>query len=208
MSKRACALLVALGLSLSIQGCGDDDEGDGGDDGSNNAGTGNAGRGSSGSGNAGSGSGNAGSGNPDDVIAECMAEEMMMGGSISDCDGIEEYSACVEDMCSVQDCASRGCQAYFDCVENAEDPCMPTGCSLPTGDCAACLADVGTCTVNNCIRLIMCGETSTGGSCDQLDDCCAAQPDNTRMLCEAGASAARAGGGDEACEMLRVALCM
>jgi hypothetical protein len=204
MTKRAWALLLALGLSLSIQGCGDDDEG--GDDGSNNnAGTGNAGRGGSGSGNAGSGSGNAGSGNVDDAIAECMAEEMM-GGVTTDCDGIDEYSACVEDMCSVQDCASRGCQAYFDCVEDAEDPCMPTGCTLPTGDCAACLAEVGTCMVENCVSLIMCGETTPGGACDQLDDCCAAN--SMPMLCEQAVSGARSFGGDETCMMFMAAFCM
>jgi len=209
MTKRVWALLLALGLSLSIQGCGDDDEG--GDEGSNNnAGSGNAGRGSSGSGsgNAGSGSGNAGagSGSVDDAIAECMAEDMMMGGSTADCDGIEEYSACVEDMCSVQDCMSRGCQAYFDCVEDAEDPCMPTGCSLPTGDCANCLADVGTCTLDNCFELIMCGETTTGGACDQLDDCCATN--SMPMICQQAASGARAAGGDELCMTVMAAFCM
>jgi hypothetical protein len=199
MTKRAWALLLALGLSVSIQGCGDDDSGDDGD-----------GSGNSGSGNAGSGSGNAGSGSssdPDDAIAECMAEEMM-GTSTTDCDGIEEYSACVQDMCSVQDCASRGCQAYFDCVEDAEDPCMPTGCTLPTGDCAACLADVGTCTLDNCFELIMCGETAAGGACDELDDCCEAQPDSMRMICMQAASGARAAGGDNLCMMVMDAFCM
>jgi hypothetical protein len=207
MTKRAWVLLLALGLSLPIQGCGDDDE-SGDDDSNNNAGTGNAGRGSSGSGsgNSGSGSGNAGSGDVDDAIAECMAEDMMMGGSTTDCDGIEEYSDCVQDMCSVQDCMSRGCQAYFDCVADAEDPCMPTGCALPTGDCAACLADVGTCTLDNCFELIMCGETTAGGACDQLDDCCATN--SMPMICQQAASGARAAGGDELCMTVMSAFCM
>jgi hypothetical protein len=199
MTKRAFALLLALGLSVSTQGCGDDDSGDDGD-----------GSGNSGSGNAGSGSGNSGSGStsdPDDAIAECMVEQMM-GTSTTDCDGIEEYSACVEDMCDVQDCTNRGCQTYFDCVQDAEDPCMPTGCALPTGDCAACLADVGTCTLDNCFELIMCGETAAGGACDELDGCCAAQPDSMRMLCEQAASGARAAGGDNFCMMVMDAFCM
>lgn len=213
MTKRAWALLLALGLSVSIQGCGDDDSGDDeGDDGSSNAGSGNAGRsgsgsGSSGNGSSGSGSGNAGSGNPDDAIAECMAQEMMGGGSTADCEGIEEYSECVQDMCSVQDCMDNGCEAYFDCVEDAEDPCMPTGCT-PTSDCTACLLDVGTCSADNCFDLIMCGEVTAGGACDQLDDCCDAQPESMRMVCEQAASGSRAAGGDELCMTVMQAFCM
>jgi hypothetical protein len=89
MTKRAWTVVLALGLCLSTQGCGDDDGGeedDGGSGGSSNAGRG-------GSGNAGRGSSNAGSGNSgsgsSDPIVDCMLDEMMGGGGVQDCAGVE-----------------------------------------------------------------------------------------------------------------------
>jgi hypothetical protein len=203
MAKRAWTLVLAVGLTLATQGCGDDDSGDEGD-GDENAGRGgNSGGPSSNAGRGGSSGGSAGGGI--DPITDCMVDEMM-GGGTTDCDGIEEYTACVQDMCNADDCMDE-CADYLECAEEADDPCNPSGCT-PSGACASCLATVGSCTLANCLELIMCGETASGGACDQLDDCCAEQPEQQRMICEQAASAARTG-GDATCQVvLDSPLCM
>jgi hypothetical protein len=207
MTKRAWTVVLALGLCLSTQGCGDDDDEDNTSDEGGSGGSGNAGRGGSGSGNAGSGnagrggsgSGNSGSGSSD-PIAECMLDEMM-GGPTTDCEGIEEYGECSNGC--LDDCQD-GCADYYDCIQDADDPCMPTGCT-PSSQCSSCISGASSCFLD-CIDLIMCGETMAGGACDQLEECCAtfSMPD----VCEQLASAARAGGGDMACEMAMDAFCM
>jgi hypothetical protein len=202
MIIRAWTLMLAVSVCLAVPGCGDDDSGGDGDNDSGSGGSGGSGgrSGASGSGsvNAGSGSGNTGS------IADCMVEEMM-GGSTADCEGIDEYSECLQDMC-LQSCMSQ-CQEYYDCVEDAADPCMPTGCQ-PSSGCTSCLAGATGC-FSGCFELLMCGETTPGGACDQLDDCCAEQTDEMLMgLCEQAAASSRGVGGDMLCMTVMQSLCM
>lgn len=217
MAKRAWTLVLALGLCLSTQACGDDDDSEDGDSSNDSgsggsgarSGSGGSGRAGSGSGRAGSGSGTSGSGSVDEDIARCMAQQGGGGGggAMPNCEGIDEYSECVQDMCSAQDCMDEGCADYFGCVEDAADPCRPTGCT-PSSACTMCLTDTSTCALDNCLDLLQCGETAAGGACDQLDDCCAEQQDSMRMICEQAAQGARTAGGDMLCMTVMGAFCM
>lgn len=201
MTERVWTLVLALGLCLSLQACGDDDSG----------GSGNAGSGSSGSGNV-------------------TPEEALMGGcdpgmggmtmAPVQCEGFDEYLACVEDMCDAQGCIDDpACDQYVACVEAAPDPCM-NSCA-PSGNCLTCFAQVGVCSFSNCLGTLTCngmsiggagsggggGATTPGGACDQLDDCCAAQPEAMRMTCMQSASGARSAGGDATCMQVRSSIC-
>jgi hypothetical protein len=62
------------------------------------------------------------------------------------------------------------------------------------------------CSVDDCFHLLMCGEVTDGGPCDQLDACCDEMPPAMAQSCHLGASGARQG-GDEVCEMAMDALC-
>ena len=203
MTNRIGALVLAVGCALAIGGCGDDD--DGGDDNQSSAGRGGGGAGRS----SGAGSGNAGSGSGDISAEDALAGacEMMetMGMSATDCEGIDEYTECFLDMCGGQNCLETACQDYVDCIEGAADPCE-NDCTQSSA-CLNCYTSQADCVGNNCLRLIMCGEIMAGGACDQLDDCCAEQPDQMRMFCEQLAAGARIG-GDMACEMAMDAFCM
>jgi hypothetical protein len=191
MNKRVWALLLALGVNVFVPGCGDDDD--------------------TGDGRSGGASGSGADG--EISVAEalggaCTMQQMTgAGGSAASCEGIEEYNACAQQMCSAQQCIDTVCRDYAACVEAAADPCM-SNCPAPTGECAMCLGNIVSCTLNNCLGLIMCGQASQGGACDTLDACCARQADAMqKTLCMQLASAARAAGGDPSC-MLAARFCM
>jgi hypothetical protein len=192
MTKHVRILMVVVGLAMPLIACGDDSGGK-----------------SKQSGDGGAGNGGSSKVTPEDALAgKCD----MMGSGTNDCTGVEEYTACVEDMCKPQDCTATVCKDYLDCVKGADDPCKPSGCT-PSGDCQSCLMDVATCSLNKCFSLLKCkgstgGETKAGGACDQLDTCCKTQPMEVQSLCMTAASAARAAGGDKICEQSKAAFCM
>jgi hypothetical protein len=81
-------------------------------------------------------------------------------------------SSCLQDKCSAaqkkcygEDFNGGVCQSYSSCVLNAPDPCMPTGCAQPSGDCQACIMEIGTCFTQNCASICAAGSNNgTGGS--------------------------------------------
>jgi len=134
----------------------------------------------------------------------------MMGdmGDFADasrCTGLEEYSQCVAEKCGSGDCYDGDCKDLLECSKDAEDPCK-SDCK-PSSACTACLADVGSCAADMCVKLVKCGETEKGGACDQLDECCETRTDAAKMACKAAAQASRSGGGDKLCETVLTNLC-
>jgi hypothetical protein len=132
-----------------------------------------------------------------------MLDEMMGGGPTQDCEGVEEYGQCANDC--VADCQDE-CADYYDCIQDATDPCMPTGC-MQSSQCLSCVSGSATTSCfADCFDLIMCGETMAGGACDQAEDCCATF--SMPSICEQAISGARAAGGDQLCMMVMDAFCM
>ena len=188
----ALAILLAFGLG----GCGDDD---GGGEGGGSSGTsGGAGRPSGGGAGLGSaGSGSTSTGNTADDIAMCM---MMGSTGTTDCEGIDEYTECVQEACAdeYETCLGPNyksgnfsggmCESLADCTEMADDPCS---CDADA-ECINCFVD----------NLVSCSQTcplpSCGGgggtagtgsvpqsdkTCDDLEACCMSLDDQIGMAC-------------------------
>jgi hypothetical protein len=180
-----------MGCGLVTGGCGDDDSG--------RENSGGAGRSS---GNAGSGSGRLSA--LEAITGACdMMEAMDMTAT---CEGVDQYTQCTLEWCGLQECLDTACQDYVECVDAAADPC-DNSCTQ-SSECSDCFANQEDCIGTNCLRLVMCGETMSGGACDLLDDCCQAQPDQMRTLCMQAAAGARAAGGDAVCMEAMSAFCM
>jgi hypothetical protein len=156
-------------------------------------------------GDGGGGSGGGGGGGNKDLTPEqALAGGCdMTGGEGTECTGIEEYTACANDQCGMDDCLSGPCAAYLTCVTNADDACTAVdGECTPTSECNTCLQDAGLCTVNmKCTDLISCGEKVEGGPCDRVDACCLSLDSFQKMACDLQASPVKTG-GDETCQQL------
>jgi hypothetical protein len=157
----------------------------------------------------GGGGSSSGGGNVTPEQALAGACPMMMGsgsGEAPECTGIDEYTACVQDMCGLNDCLDGDCSDLLGCYQDADDPCM-ADCT-PSDECMTCLTELGSCALNNCFDLVMCGTIEEGGACDQLSECCAGLDANDPMKfgCDAAAMLSTAG-GDQACMSALEAFC-
>jgi hypothetical protein len=210
------SLVLCFGV-LALTGCpgGDDDDdssgpdrgdADGGVDDSA-AGKGAAGRGGASAGRGASEGGKGGITGDQAAMGVCemMGEMGAAGAAATQCTGIEEYTQCTEENCGSADCYDGACKDLLDCYQAASDPCK-ADCEQ-SDDCTACLSAVARCAGDECIQLIMCGETESGGACDQLDDCCDSLADAQKMACETAAEASRSGGGDQLCMSILTNLC-
>jgi hypothetical protein len=210
------SLVLCVGV-LSLGGCpgGDDDDdtgrdrgdADGGVDDHEVAGKGAAGKGGGTAGKASSDGGKGGVTADQAAAGACkmMGETTTTGVGGTQCTGIEEYTKCADDKCGSGDCYDGDCKDLLECYEGASDPCK-ADCKA-SSDCNDCLADVARCAADECIELVMCGETKAGGACDKLDECCEARSDSAKNACKSAASSSRSGGGDELCMTVLTSLC-
>jgi hypothetical protein len=211
------SLVLCLGV-LALVGCPADDDEDSSRDGGvidrgDAAGRGAAGKGTAaGASEGGKGASEGGKGGitaDQAAVGVCqMMEDMGAMGefaSPTDCKGLDDYAKCADETCGSGDCNDGDCKDYLDCYKDAADPCK-ADCK-PSSACTACLSDVGRCAAENCIELVMCGETEAGGACDKLADCCESRSGAAKMACEAAADASRSGGGDKLCETVLSSLC-
>jgi hypothetical protein len=216
---KTLVLMMSLALATGCPGGDSDGEGDG------NSGTGGAsGAGGSGSGGGGSGGGGSGTGggnanmSPEDVASGSC--DTMGGSGGTECTGIEEYQACLNDTCGYAQCYSGPCADYLECLGNADDPCTaasPGGECSPSSECTSCFTTNANCALN-CASNLDCGGSAgqggaagTGGlpegTCADLDACCATLPSaEETMTCTAAADAARMA-GDSACAIYIIAFC-
>lgn len=186
--KNAIWIILVLFVALTAVHCGDDGDGDNGNDTSN-----------------------------------LSAAEVAAGGCESeysfdedDCDGLDEYTDCVENQCNGDfenclgvhyedgDFSGSACEEFMDCVSEADDAC-DNDCELGE-DCGLCLLDLGACVRDNCFSLLQCGGDNGGESCDDLDACCDSLGSPMQGVCEVQADAVKAG-GDLACKILLDAYC-
>lgn len=143
------------------------------------------------------------------------------------CDGINAYAACVQSACgsALTQCFGPGnardeftggaCATYADCVTSAADSCH-SSCA-PSGDCQSCLGGLTACLQGSPCTAPRCngptggqdggaprdGGVPIGGTCDDLDACCAAISDTpSRDACNATLADARARGGDADCAVV------
>ncbi|MDD9939219.1 MAG: hypothetical protein OXT09_36870 [Myxococcales bacterium] len=202
------------GAGMAGDGDGDsasagDGDGDGsssgdGDDGSSGDGDDAASTGDGDDGETGDGDDSASSGDQsvEDQIAAC--DTMMQGMDMTECSGLDEYTACTMEMCEINTCFEGVCADLIECAQDAADAC-DSGCT-PTAECSECLTETGLCAFENCFDLLDCGGSEAGGACDQLDECCASLDDTTKGICEQAASAASAA-GDAGCSPVLMSFC-
>lgn len=219
MRVRVWTWVLLLGMALPIAGCPGDGEGEamggtGGNASGDGDGDGDSGTGGAAGQNGGSGGGDgpAGSGGGGSTVTPeqaAMGACEMGGGEGSECEGIDEYQACLETMCGVGACYDGPCASLLTCYQNAADPCEAN--CMPSDECTTCFTDKLSC-LSGCASNLVCdgmpvgGETMPGGGCDQLDDCCASLDSQMMMACTALAGSVRLA-GDEACAMLIPSYC-
>lgn len=182
-------LTLTMLMALGLGGCGDDDAA-GEEGGGNGTGAGTGG---------GAGRGSTSSGSTADDIAMCM----MMGTSgTSDCEGIDEYTACVQEACDAQyktclgqnyesgDFSGGMCESLADCTETASDPCT---CDADA-ECINCFIEnlvscSMTCPLPDCTGGGGGGSAGAGGlpssdkTCDDLEACCNSLDGATKDAC-------------------------
>jgi hypothetical protein len=130
---------------------------------------------------------------------DCAVEDSMLGINPSSCNGRNEFTACLQSMCGLQNCEGT-CGEYAACLQTKPDICE-NDC-MPSDACADCSADLSDCGTMQCLDNISCGPVTPGGPCDQLAMCCAALPDAMRANCEMFVPVGRAG-GDTVCTNLK-----
>ena len=151
----------------------------------------------------GGGGGGAGSGaNVRDTLerrVDCAVEDSMLGINPSECDGRDDFTACLQSMCGLQACEGQ-CGEYAACLQGKPDIC--TNDCVPSDACEECSADLSNCGTTSCLSTISCGPVTPGGPCDQLSTCCAGLPEAMRANCEMFVPVGRAG-GDTVCTNLK-----
>jgi len=221
MSIRVAALVLMIGLALT--GCPGGD-GDGEDEGDGNAGASGAGSGQGGRSGASGGGGSGTSGGSSNMSPEDVAAgNCDMTGGETECTGVEEYMACLNDTCGYDECYSGPCAAYIDCLSNADDACVAAqdGTCSPSSECTNCFISDANCALN-CASNLQCeganagaGGTAGGaagvgglpeGTCADLDACCASLPADEASNCTMVANSARMA-GDFACAVYIDAFC-
>jgi hypothetical protein len=131
---------------------------------------------------------------PADALAGACTMMGMMGASRDECSGVEEYGACVRDECGLQDCLDDECSDSFECLQDADDVCDNDCLVSISTACEQCLASWGMCAARDCVALLMCGDVTEGGACDQLEECCDELPEEMAEPCRLSAAGARSGG--------------
>jgi hypothetical protein len=222
MSIRGCALVLMM--SLVLVGCPGGD-GDGESEGNSGAGGGGSGDGGR------SGTSGAGGGGSSNMSAEDVAAgNCNMTGGETECTGVEQYMACLNNTCGYDECYSGPCASYIDCLSNADDACSAAqdGTCSPSSECTSCFISDANCALN-CASNLQCtggnagagGSGSSGGAgaggtagvgglpegtCADLDACCASLPGDEGSSCMMVADAAKMA-GDIACAVYIDAFC-
>jgi hypothetical protein len=152
-------------------------------------------------------------------IAGGACEREAAGTTESDCD-YGPYVECQEMACAAQyemclganyksgDFSGGACEESLICQTSAPDPCTAT-CEQ-SAECLNCflgfLSCAGSCTPPDCATPegstpIPAGTIATGGTCEDLADCCAAVPADQTADCNSALEGVMAG-GDAACGLL------
>ncbi len=180
--KNSIWIVLVLFVALGAVHCGDDGDGDNGNDTSNLS--------------------------AKELAAGGCEEQNTFNED--DCDGLDDYADCVESDCGhyYDECLGSGyedgnfagspCEEFMDCVAESDDTCN-NDCELGT-ECGTCFLAMGQCAKDNCFNLLDCYNDDGNGGCADLDACCASLEEESRVVCEMQAQAVKPG-GDYVCQI-------
>jgi hypothetical protein len=116
----------------------------------------------------------------------------------------EDLVACARTHCDQDECLKR-CPDYAQCIEDAEDQCVPL-CPPTTVECTQCWTNELDCALNFCAPLLACADPpKPGGTCDMLRECCKSQAmEGVRTSCLSTIELLISLGGDTSCDSATV----
>jgi hypothetical protein len=117
------------------------------------------------------------------IAGLCLSKSIARNNT-QQCPDPKALSACAQEHCQLDDCVAT-CADYLACTTTADDPCsVEFTCKIDTA-CSKCYGAVQMCALSFCGDQVACAAPTTeGGSCSQLEACCALQGDMEQSCLE------------------------